>query len=192
MDVRFLDRLLGTQKPVASKTEGLFAMTTAVITLQTSLNLQPSDQAAFSFNAIEAARFEALQRDINELLQIRAKDTGATSSMHAFSDDLGYQWAIVQTAQFEDLVTTIHVISEELRSGGYGDRLSFAVFKFTGDSRTVYWIYNYKRGKFYPFVPKGNQQRDNAYELRLATAMERELPMEKEYEYWYPVWGMPY
>ncbi|MGH2411305.1 MAG: PspA-associated protein PspAB, partial [Chloroflexota bacterium] len=30
----FLDRLLGTSKPVASKTEALFAMTTAVITLQ--------------------------------------------------------------------------------------------------------------------------------------------------------------
>jgi hypothetical protein len=188
----FLDRLLGTQKPVASKTEGLFAMTTAVITLQASLNLVPSDQAAFSFSAIQAADFEALERDIADLLQIRARDTGTQSRMRTLNDDLGYQWAILQTEQFEDLVTTIHVVSEELRSRGYSDRLSFAVFKFTGDNRTVYWIYNYKRGKFYPFVPRGNQQRDNAYELRLATAMERELPVEKELERWYAVWGMPF
>jgi hypothetical protein len=190
--VGFFARLLGAQKPVPSKTEGLFAMTTAVITLQASLNLVPSDQAGFSFSAVEAGAFEEMQRDIQELLQIRAKDTGTQSQMRAISDDLGYQWAILQTEQFEDLVTTIHVVSEELRSRGYSDRLSFAVFKFTGDGRTVYWIYNYKRGKFYPFVPRGNQQRDNAYELRLATAMERELPMEKELERWYAVWGMPF
>lgn len=188
----FLARLLGSQKPEPSKTEGLFAMTTAVITLQASLNLVPSNEAAFSFSAIEAADFEALQRDIDELLQIRARDTGSTSRMRSLSDDLGYQWAILRTEQFEDLVTTIHVVSETLRERGYSDRLSFAVFKFTGDNRTVYWIYNYKRGKFYPFVPRGNQQRDNAYELRLATAMEREMPVEKELERWYAVWGMPF
>jgi hypothetical protein len=189
--VSFFDKLLGISKPVASKTDGLFAISTAVVTLQVSVHLEPSKAAAICFKGIEALRFEDMQRDIKDLLQIREKDTGTVSSMKAFSDDLAYQWAIIQTEEFEDLVTTLHMVSEELKSRGYGDRLSSAVFKFTGEGRNIYWMYNYKRGTWYPFVPKGDNQRDNAYELRLSSMMSAEMPMEKELEYWYPMWGMP-
>jgi hypothetical protein len=189
--VSFLDRLLGTAKPVASKTEGLFAISTAVVTLQVSLHLEPRKAAAICFKAIEALRFEDMQRDINDLLQIRAKDTGTKSDMRAISDDLGYQWAIIQTEEFEDLVTTVHMVSEELKSRGYGEQLYASVFKFTGEGRNIYWMYNYKRGTWYPFVPKGEGQRDNAYELRLSSMMTAEMPIEKELERWYPMWGMP-
>jgi hypothetical protein len=189
--VSFLDKLLGTSKPAASKTEGLFAISTAVVTLQVSLHLEPSKAAALAFKSIEAVRFEEMQRDIDGLLQIRAKDTGSLSKMNAFSDNLGFQWAIIQTDDFEDLVTTIHMVGEELRSRAYGDRLLSAVFKFSGESKNVYWMYNYKQGKWYPFVPSGEGQRDNAYELRLASLMQGEMPIEKELGYWYPMWGMP-
>jgi len=186
----FLDRLLGTSKPVAVKTEALFAMTTAVITLQTSLHLEPSNAAALCFKAIEMTRFEDIKREIDDLLKIRAADTHA-SSMRTLADEYGYQWVILQTEQFEDLVTTLHMVSEELKSHGFGDQLLSAVFKFTGEGRNVYWIYNYKRGAFYPMVPTGNHARDNAYELRLQTLMDHEMPIEKELERWYPLWGSP-
>lgn len=186
----FLDRLLGTSKPIASKTENLFAMTTAVITLQTSLAIEPTNQAALYFKAIDSSRFDELARDITELLKIRANETEA--EMHARADEYGYQWIVLHTQQFEDLVTTLHLVSEELKSRGFGEQLLSAVFKFTSEARTVFWIYNYKRGTFYPYVPKGSQQRDNAYELRLDVAMSRELPMEKEKESWYAIYGLPF
>jgi hypothetical protein len=186
----FLDRLLGTSKPVAVKTEALFAMTTAVITLQTSLHLEPSNEAALCFKAIEMTRFEDLKTEIDGLLKIRAADTNAPS-MNTMIDQYGYQWVILKTEQFEDLVTTLHLVSEELKGGGFGEQLLSAVFKFTGEGRNVYWIYNYKRGTFYPMVPSGNQTRDNAFELRLKTLMDREMPIEKELERWYPLWGSP-
>ncbi|WP_423782934.1 PspA-associated protein PspAB [Ferrimicrobium acidiphilum] len=31
----------------------------------------------------------------------------------------------------------------------------------------VYWVYLYKRGTFYPFVPVGHERRDNERELSL-------------------------
>jgi hypothetical protein len=189
--VSFLEKLFGTSKPVASKTEGLFAISTAVVTLQISLHLEPSKSAAIVFKSVEALRFEEMQRDISGLLEIRAKDTGTQSKMTPFSDNLGFQWAIIETDDFEDLVTTLHMVSEELRSRAYGDRLAASVFKFTGEGKNIYWMYNYKRGTWYPFVPKGEGQRDNAYELRLASQMKGEMPVEKELEYWYPMWGMP-
>ena len=44
-------------------------------------------------------------------------------------------------------------MSGELEAGGYGDRLLCAVFAFEENGKPIYWIYNYKRGSFYPFVP---------------------------------------
>ena len=58
--------------------------------------------------------------------------------------------------------------------------------------RPLYWIYNYKRGTFYPFVPAaGDQQRDNERELVLKAQIGTELPVEPELERWFPLWGIP-
>ena len=58
--------------------------------------------------------------------------------------------------------------------------------------RHLYWIYNYKRGAFYPFVPAGGeQQRDSERELVLKAQVGAELPLEKELERWFPLWGIP-
>ena len=68
-----------------------------------------------------------------------------------------------------------------------------AVFPFEDESgKRVYWIYNYKRGAFYPFVPAGGeQQRDNERELRLKAQIGAELPLEPELERWFPLWDIP-
>jgi len=67
------------------------------------------------------------------------------------------------------------------------------VFAFKdAKGRPLYWIYNYKRGSFYPFVPaSGQQQRDNERELQLRAQIGRELPVEAELERWFPLWGIP-
>jgi hypothetical protein len=69
-----------------------------------------------------------------------------------------------------------------------------SVFRYvTSDNEPVYWFYNYKRGTFYPFAPlPSGQKRDNALELRVSSAMDHELPIEKELERWYPMWDIPF
>jgi hypothetical protein len=87
----------------------------------------------------------------------------------------------------------INAVSGSLETGGYGDRVLCAVFGF-GDAkkRPLYWIYNYKRGTFYPFVPAaGQEQRDNERELVLKAQMGNELPVEQELTRWFPLWGIP-
>ena len=60
------------------------------------------------------------------------------------------------------------------------------------EQRPIYWIYNYKRGAFYPFVPAGGaQQRDNERELVLKAQIGSELPVEAELQRWFPLWGIP-
>ena len=115
----------------------------------------------------------------------------------------------------DDLVVGINAVSGALEAGGYGDRLLCAVFSFEGErKRPIYWIYNYKRGSFYPFVPVSatapqpstpqtpsgaggptetppSQRRDNERELTLKAQVGAELPVEPELERWFPLWGIP-
>ena len=108
-------------------------------------------------------------------------------------DDFGYRWMILSDPDFEDLVVGINAVSTALEAGGYGDRILAAVFPFRDEAgKPVYWIYNYKRGSFYPFVPaQGAQQRDSERELRLKAQIGAELPVEAQLERWFPLWDIP-
>ena len=48
---------------------------------------------------------------------------------------------------------------------GCGARLVAAVFRFGCEGKKAYWIYNIKRGTFYPFVLASERDRDNAAEI---------------------------
>jgi hypothetical protein len=100
---------------------------------------------------------------------------------------------VLSDTDFEDLVVGVNAVSSALVGGGYGDRVLCAVFAFRDEKdRPLYWIYNYKRGTFYPFVPaRGEQKRDSERELRLKAQIGSELPIEAELERWFPLWGIP-
>jgi hypothetical protein len=186
----FLDALLGRAKPVKAKTEKLFAISTAAVTLETRWGLRPSGAGAVVFKPLSSSYFMDASSEIDQLLALAAKEQG--SAVHREGDDLGYQWVIVEDPDFEDLVAAIHMVTLTLQERGFKDQLLAAAFRFDGaEGGPVYWLYNYKRGTFYPFVPRTNHTRDNAEELRLAAVMERELPMEKNPTQWYALWGIP-
>jgi hypothetical protein len=189
------DTLFGRQKPVPVGPERLFAMSTAQLALETDQHLTAVGSAALCFKGVASGPFAEIQRDLDQLLQIAGRDDGLT--VKPFEDNFGYRWLIFGSKDFQALVTTLHVASQTLQERGYGSQLLFAVFRFGDDqARPVYWIYNYKRGFFYPFVPRPDSHdprrtRDNAEEMRLATAIGKELPVEQELERWFPVWDLP-
>jgi hypothetical protein len=190
----FLDALFGRQKPVPVGPERLFAMSTAQMTLETAQNLTAGNSAALCFKGVESGPFAQIQRDLDELLQIAGRDDGL--SVKPYDDPFNYRWLIFSGKDFQALVTTLHVASQTLIERGYGSQLLFAVFRFDDQGKPVYWIYNFKRGLFYPFLPRPDshspaRNRDNAEEMRLATAIGKELPVEQELERWFPVWDLP-
>ena len=98
---------------------------------------------------------------------------------------------VLDDPDFEDLVSTVHLISETVADHGFANRLLAAAFSFEFQRRNVYWIY--KSGKFYPFVSSGDRERDNATELRLGEVMEQQRPPgERRLERWYALWGIPF
>jgi hypothetical protein len=188
------DVLFGRKKLKDAAGERLFAISTARITLETELELKPAGAAGVCFKSLSAGEFVRAENDLQQLLD--AVTTESASKIERRSDEYGYEWLVVRDGDFEDVVTTVHLIASELESRGFGPQLLAAVFPFEGrgldGEERVYWIYGFKRGAFWPFVPKGDgKERDNAEELELKAKLEKELPIEQDLSRWFGVFGAP-
>jgi hypothetical protein len=85
----------------------------------------------------------------------------------------------------------VHTVASELEAKGFGGQLLAAAFKFAGGKNPVYWIYGFKTGTFWPFVPTGAKDRDNAEELELKAKLEPELPVEPDLSRWLALFDAP-
>ena len=187
----FLDVVLGRRKLAGPAPDRLFAMSTAYVTLSTSLGITSAGRAAIVFQPLSTPDFEAIVRDMEELVRATASEGGTTVA--SADDSYRFRWLTLSGSDFDSLVVGINAVSTALQDGGYGERLLCAVFAFTGsDGGRLYWIYNLKRGTFYPFVPGAAEgERDNEAELRLRAQIGTELPVEPELERWLALWGIP-
>jgi hypothetical protein len=187
----FLDVLTGRRKLAKPAPDRLFAISTAYVTLESSLGITSRGTAAIVFQPLATADFEGIVRDMEEVVRATASDSGTTVATD--DDSYGFRWLILRGGDFDQLVVGINAVSGALEAGGYGERVLCAVFAFVDrQKRPLYWIYNYKRGAFYPFVPTAaDQQRDNERELVLKAQLGGELPIEQELDRWFPLWGIP-
>lgn len=204
----FMDAILGRSRLPKAKSDKLFAISTASITLQSNLGLKPSGYAGICFKPIGATSYESARKEIEELLEYSSKETETEFRLE--KDEFNFLWAIFKDPDFEDLVANIHLVSQTLEDRGFGEQILCAIYRFdsgpeagtaghegktggkAGSGKAVYWIYNFKQGTYYPFIPLSGRQRDNPFEFRLRAAMEREMPIEKNVEKWYPLWGIPF
>jgi hypothetical protein len=189
--VGFLDALLGGKRKLKTPApDRLFAMTTAYVSLETGLGIKHRGVAGIVFQPLATADFKSIAADTEELLRGAAADTG--TKVETADDEFGYRWLVLRDQDFEDLVVAMNTVSTQLASGGYGDRLLAAVFAFEEAGRPIYFIYNFKRGAYYPFVPiGGDKSRDNERELRLRAQLAAELPIEEDVSRWFPLWEIP-
>jgi hypothetical protein len=194
----FLDALLGKRKLDAPAQDRLFAISTAYVKFETELGVTTRGSAAIVFQPLATADFDAIVSEMEEVVRGTSSDTGVT--VDTSDDSYGFRWLVLRGRGFDDLVVGINAVSSSLEAGGYGDRVLCAVFAFEDKrNHAIYWIYNYKRGAFYPFVPAPGQadtsteqgSRDTERELVLKAQVGSELPVEQELERWFPLWGIP-
>jgi hypothetical protein len=184
------DVLFGRKKLRGPNLDKLFALTTAQVTLEAELGLKPAGAAAVVFKPLSASEFTRAEQEIDELLSVLAESSG--SRVRRRSDKFGFEWLVVRDRDFEDLVTSVHLVSSELEARGFGGQLLAAVFAFEGRDKPVSLIYGYKRGTFWPFIPTGEEQeRDNAEEIRLKNELEGELPIEPDLTRWLGLFDAP-
>jgi hypothetical protein len=191
------DVLTGRHTVKGPAPDRLFAISTAYVTLQAEHQIEPAGKAAIVFQALATSDFESTLRDMEEVVTATGGDSGTKVSTQ--DDSYGYRWMVLHNPEgapsVEDLAVGINAVSSSIETAGYGERLLCAVFAFIdARKRRVYFIYNYKRGYWYPFVPaagQGSEQRDTERELQIKAQMASEIPIEPELERWFPLWGIP-
>jgi hypothetical protein len=188
--VGFLDTILGGGKKLKPPApDRLFAMTTAQVQLEAGLGLKANGVAGIAFQQVATADFKQILRETEELLRGTGDDSG--TKIESADDEYGFRWIILRDDDFDDLLVAMNTVSSELQGGGYGDRLLCAVFSFSEDGRKIYFIYNFKRGNFYPFVPTDNKHRNTEREFQMRAQIGNELPIEPETARWLPLWDLP-
>ena len=183
------DVLFGRKKLAEPKEDKLFALTTAAVTLQMELQLKTAGVAAVAFKPQSSGEFRSAFDDVDKLVDAVAQQCG--SKVERKSDDFGFEWFVIHDPDLEDLVGAVHTLASEMTAQGFGSQLLAADFKFDGGEKPVYWIYGFKRGAFWPFVPIGDNKRDNALELELKAKLEDELPIEPDIARWFGVFEAP-
>jgi hypothetical protein len=190
--VGLLDALTGRHRVKGPAPDRLFAITTAYVALGAEHQIEPAGAAAIVFQALATSEFEATIRDMEEVVKATGGDSG--TSVATQDDSYGYRWMVLHGPAIEDLAVGINAVSSSIETAGHGERLLCAVFAFRdARKRSVYFIYNYKRGFWYPFAPApgATNERDVEHELQLKAQIAGELPVEPELERWFPLWGIP-
>ena len=202
-----LDALLGRTKPAAPNLDKLFGLPGARITLEASEGLVPTSQAGVCFKPASGQDFAAAEAEIAGLLGL-SDDPGsiavpqpAPARLDERTDEFGYRWVVLEDPDFDTLVTRAHFVNSTLQDHGWGPQLLCSVFGFgpgsssPGSPRpgaaTTFLVYLYKRGSFYPFVPTGQERRDNEAELRLKVELASDLAIEPDLDRWFPIWKLP-
>jgi hypothetical protein len=190
------DILTGRHQVKGPAPDRLFAISTAYVSLQAEHGIEPSGSAAIVFQSLATSEFESTLKDMEEVVTATGGDSGTT--VETQDDSYGYRWMILHNPpgkpSVEDLAVGINAVSSSIETAGFGERLLCAVFGFTdAKGQRIYFIYNYKRGYWYPFVPAagGAQERSTERELQLKAQVGEEMPLEPEIERWFPLWGIP-
>ena len=186
-----LSAIFGRKKGQGPKADAIFSLVTAQVTMAARHQMTSTGKAGVCFRPMSSSFFAELEREIQGLLAVGERT--AQTRYKVVDDGLGFRWIILQDEDFEDLVTSIYLSSQTFAEHGFEKQLLAAVFPFQYQGQEVQWIYAYKRGSFYPFVPMaGTQRRDNALEMSISAKVEDELPMEQDLGRWYALWGAPF
>lgn len=193
------DILTGRHEVKGPAPDRLFAISTAYIALQTEYQIEPAGAAAIVFQALQTSEFEGVIKDMEEVVVATGGENN--TQVHTEDDQFGYRWMVLKDGEIEDLAVGINAVSGSIETAGHGERLLCAVFAFKdAKGHKLYFIYNYKRGFWYPFVPASGTTTSSATqttgrsterELQLKAQMASELPIEPELERWFPLWGIP-
>ena len=184
------DILSGRAKLKEPAGDRLFALTTAAVTLDVECGLKPAGAGAVVYKPLSAGEFAQADQDMEQLLEGVASGFG--SKLERKQDAYGFEWVVIRDPELEDQVASVHAVSSELTARGFGGQLLAAAFRFEGGEHPVYWIYGFKTGTFWPFVPTGEkQQRDNPRELELKAKLEKELPVEQDLSRWLALFDAP-
>jgi hypothetical protein len=190
--LRFFGKFI--KKKYNSKTDSdvLFSLSSAYLTIESKMGLKNSGRGALSLKSISGMYFNEMKDDIKRFLDISKTDFELT--YRTVTDSYGYLWVILEGKRMEDLLAGISAVGDTVDEKGFSNQLLAAIFEFTDNrNRKEYLVYNYKRNRFYPFVPldNGKKSRNTEEEMKIMATIGDEVPLERDMTLWYPLWDLP-
>jgi PspA associated protein B len=187
-----LDVIFGRTKPKKANLDTLFDIPNAAMTLQVH-GWKATGVGSVCYRAAEGVAFAEAQASVAELLNA---DDGPDVELS--NDSFGFTWLTVRSDPeagdfLSGLVTDLHAVNATLADNGFDTMLLCSLICFTGpDGRSMALVYLYKRGTYYPFVPKPDgKSRDNMAEIGVRDLIGADLPFEADLGRWLAVWGAP-
>jgi hypothetical protein len=169
----------------------IFTLSSSYLLLETKLGLKSTGKAAVGIKSIDGMLFSEMLEDINRLLDMFKSEFNLNH--HTSTDSYGYYWIILENMKIEDILATVSAIGDSVDEKGFSSQLLAAVFEFSNGTNKQYLIYNYRRNKFYPFVPAMQQKTVQIEDqMKMMSVMADQIPFEKDTTVWYPIWDLPF
>ncbi|QZA89432.1 hypothetical protein K0C01_04655 [Salinarchaeum sp. IM2453] len=162
-----------------SDPEDLLDISSAAFTMK-DIGYELIPKAALCFHAPDG--FETTLDELQSIV-----DATGEEKTEVREDSHGFRWLIVEDTAAEGLATALQFSAETFLTKGAEDELLAAVFGFEKD-HSAYLIYSFERGRFYPFVPEGTEDRDMQTEFKIQGVLREEIPIEDDESEWYPLW----
>lgn len=200
--------------------DAISGLSTAYLKLENKFGMKSTGKCGICVKDVNLEAFEKMKKEVQDFLAIASneqKKEQVSFSFETLLDEYHYLWFILKGNSIEDLVAGINAVGDTIHEKGFSRQLLGAVFEFTrGYEGTIsemeksgldseknmentnqYLIYNYKTDTFYPFVPEGpvltngRRKRNNQMEFDIMKEITDEIPIQKDYTQWYPIWNIP-
>jgi PspAB-like protein len=177
----------------------IFSLSSSHITLDRKVGLVTTGRCVLVIKTNGGQYFREMEQEVKRFLDAleTEEDSSAVDLRYdTITDYHGYLWIVLYGKRIEDLLAGLTAVGDLVIERGFSNQILAAVFQFYNErdnNQSSFLIYDYKRNKFYPFVPVSHKRktRNTTEEMRIMETMADEMPFEKDKELWYPLWNLP-
>ncbi len=177
----------------------IFSLSSSHITLDRKVGLVTTGRCVLVVKTNGGQYFREMEQEVKRFLDTleTEEDSSAVDLRYdTITDYHGYLWIVLYGKRIEDLLAGLTAVGDLVIERGFSNQILAAVFQFYNErdnNQSSFLIYDYKRNKFYPFVPVSHKRktRNTTEEMRIMETMADEIPFEKDKDLWYPLWNLP-
>jgi hypothetical protein len=176
----------------------IFSLSSSHITLDRKVGLVTTGRCLLVIKTNGGQYFREMEQEVKRFLNALETEDSSAVDLHydTITDYHGYLWIVLYGKRIEDLLAGLTAVGDLVMERGFSDQILAAVFQFYNErdnNQSSFLVYDYKRNKFYPFVPVSHKRkiRNSTEEMRIMETMADEMPFEKDKDLWYPLWNLP-
>ena len=177
----------------------IFSLSSSHITLDRKVGLVTTGRCVLVIKTNGGQYFREMELEVKRFLDaVETEEDSSAADLRydTITDYHGYLWIVLYGKRIEDLLAGLTAVGDMVIERGFSNQILAAVFQFYNErdnNQSSFLIYDYKRNKFYPFVPVSHKRktRNTTEEMRIMETMADEIPFEKDKDLWYPLWNLP-